>query len=93
MTMPMTTVRPIATGKLAYGKNNVNLDLSLSKNVTLPRRASFTFWLGAFNVFNNPIWSTSGFLGDLSIQSATFGQSTQPANGSRSMQVRAGINF
>jgi hypothetical protein len=76
-----------------YAKNNVNLDLSLTKAVPLPGRTAFTFWLGAFNVLNNPIWSTPGFLSDTSIQSQTFGQTTGPVNGARSMQVRAGITF
>jgi carboxypeptidase family protein len=76
-----------------YGRNSYSVDASLSKMVPLPRRASLTIWFGAFNVFNNPIWSAPTFLSDTSIQSATFGQTTGPVNASRSMQVRGEIRF
>jgi hypothetical protein len=77
-----------------YGKGNVSLDASLTKGVALPGKARLTLWIGAFNVVNNPIWSTGlNFLTDLNITSQTFGQTTGPVNGARSMQVRAGISF
>ncbi len=77
-----------------YGKNNFNLDASLTKEVALASKTRLTIWFGAFNVLNNAIWSTGlQFLVDANINSQTFGQTTGPVNGARSMQVRAGISF
>jgi hypothetical protein len=79
-----------------YGKNVYNVDVSLSKTVPLPRRSQFTLWIGAFNVFNNPVWNvpTGQFPpADVNIQSTTFGQSTQPGNAARTMQVRGELRF
>ena len=49
----------------------------------------------ATNVLNRPIWSTPGFLGQTSIQSITFGQSTQPANNAnpRNVYLRGTVSF
>ena len=49
----------------------------------------------ATNVLNHPIWSTPGFLGQTSIQSITFGQSTQPANNAnpRNLYLRGTVGF
>jgi hypothetical protein len=84
-----------------YGPNNFNVDASLSKEVALPQRARLTIWVGAFNLFNNPVWGlgplTNGiglnFLTDANITSQTFGQTSQPVNGARTIQIRAGISF
>jgi hypothetical protein len=81
---------------ILHGTNVYNVDASLSKTVPLPGRAQFTFWIGAFNLFNNPVWSvpTNQFPpADVNIQSTTFGQATQPYNASRTMQLRGEVRF
>ena len=51
------------------------------------------------NVLNQPVWSTPGFLGDTSITSTTFGQSTGVVTGggmglgARQMYARLGFQF
>ena len=74
----------------------------------LSQKTRLTFWIGVFNLLNNPIWTNSalnntlpsaGFLpNDPNITSAnitgqTFGQVSGPVNVSRSMQIRAGFSF
>jgi hypothetical protein len=78
-----------------YGKNVWNLDASLNKAVRISSAVNFTVHLTATNVLNHPIWSTPGFLGQTSIQSITFGQSTQPANNGtpRTMYLRGTVSF
>jgi len=91
-----------------YGTNLFNIDASLTKDVSLSQKTRLTFWIGVFNLLNNPIWNNSalnntlpsaGFLPadpnitSANIMSQTFGQVSGPANGSRSMQIRAGISF
>jgi hypothetical protein len=91
-----------------YGMSLFNIDASLTKEMPLSQKTRLTFWIGVFNLLNNPIWTNSavnntlpsaGFLpNDPSITSAnitgqTFGQISGPVNGSRSMQIRAGFSF
>ena len=72
-----------------YGTNLFNIDASLTKDVSLSQKTRLTFWIGVFNLLNNPSWNNStlnntlpsaGFLpADPSITSAnitsqTFGQ-------------------
>jgi hypothetical protein len=78
-----------------YGQNSLTVDATVSKTVPLSRAATFTLWLGVFNVLNNPIWGTPGFAAQTSIDSTTFGQSTQPANNTnaRTVLLRGDIRF
>jgi hypothetical protein len=78
-----------------YGKNNWNLDASLNKAVRITSGVTFTVHLTATNVLNHPIWSSPGFLQQTSIQSITFGQSTQPVNNGtpRNLHLRGTVTF
>jgi hypothetical protein len=87
-------------GQIVYlrGTNNWNLDGSINKQVRITSGVTFTIHLTATNVLNQPIWSTPGFLAQpqlTSIQSVTFGQSTQPANNlnPRAVYVRGTVAF
>jgi len=84
-------------GQIVYlrGRNNWSLDGSLNKQVRITSGVTFTMHVTATNVLNHPIWSTPGFLGQTSIQSITFGQSTQPANNAnpRAVYLRGTIEF
>ncbi len=84
-------------GQIVYlrGKNSWNLDVSLNKQVRIASGVTFTMHVTATNVLNHPIWSTPGFLGQTSIQSITFGQSTQPANNAnpRNLYLRGTVGF
>src|SRR5207247_7563194 len=77
------------------GRNNWSLDGSLNKQVRITSGVTFTMHVTATNVLNHPIWSTPGFLGQTSIQSITFGQSTQPANNPfpRAVYLRDTVEF
>jgi hypothetical protein len=91
-----------------YGKDYFNVDASLTKDVALSQKTRLTFWIGVFNLLNNPIWNNSALNNTLpsagfvpndpnntsaNITSQTFGQVSGPANQSRSMQIRAGFSF
>ncbi len=84
-------------GQIVYlrGRNNWSLDGALNKQVRITSGVTFTMHVTATNVLNHPIWSTPGFLGQTSIQSITFGQSTQPAIGTlpRAVYLRGTIEF
>ena len=84
-------------GQIVYlrGRNNWSLDGSLNKQVRITSGVTFTMHVTATNVLNHPIWSTPGFLGQTSIQSITFGQSTQPANNAnpRAVYLRGTVEF
>jgi len=90
---PPTT--PGEFGQLLYlrGKNTWNVDASLNKTVTIAGRNQLTIHLTITNVLNHPVWSTPGFLGETSIQSTTFGLSTNPINGARQVYTRAEFKF
>jgi hypothetical protein len=80
------------------GTNIWQLDGSLNKSVRL-WRTQMTIHVTVKNVFNHPVWSTPGFLGDTSITSVTFGQSTNPLTGggmnlgAREMYARVQFSF
>jgi hypothetical protein len=78
-----------------YGANNWNLDASVNKAIRITTGVTFTVHVTATNVLNRPIWSTPGFLGQTSIQSITFGQSTQPVNNNnpRNVYLRGTVSF
>jgi hypothetical protein len=77
-----------------YGRNNWNIDSSISKTFSLTERWKLNLWMSALNVLNHPIFNPSGAGTTLSIQSATFGQITNgPANGARVLQFRANVAF
>jgi hypothetical protein len=84
-------------GQLIYlrGKNVWNLDGSLNKSVALAGRTQFTIHVTIQNLLNHPVWSTPGFLSETSIQSTTFGQSTNPLNNAtpRNVYVRGSFAF
>ncbi len=78
-----------------YGANIWNLDVSVNKAIRITNGVTFTVHVTAANVLNHPIWSTPGFLQQTSVQSVTFGQSTQPANNanSRTVYLRGTVSF
>ncbi len=96
---PPTT--PGELGQFIYlrGVNIWQLDGSLNKTVPFYGRTRVLVHLTVQNVLNHPIWSTPGFLGDTSIQSQTFGQSTGVLTGggmglgARQMYLRVGFQF
>jgi hypothetical protein len=72
-----------------YGKNYFGLDAAINKEVKVRERMRLALQVGATNVLNHPEWG----IGNLNIQSTTFGQVTSPVNGSRTMQFRGVISF
>ena len=84
-------------GQIVYlrGANSWNIDVSLNKQVRITSGVTFTLHVTATNVLNHPVWSTPGFLMQTSIQSVTFGQSTQPANNGtpRTVYLRGTVAF
>jgi hypothetical protein len=73
------------------------LDGALSRDVRLPGRVQMRVHLTVTNVFNHPIWGAAGFLGEPSINSTTFAQTTGPITsnglGSRQMYIRGEVRF
>lgn len=90
---PPTT--PGEFGDFLYlrGRNVWNIDASLNKTTTIFGRTAMTIHLTFQNVLNHPVFSTPGFLGDTSIQSTTFGQTTNPINGARQVYSRIEFRF
>jgi hypothetical protein len=77
-----------------YGRNNWDIDSSVSKTFSLTERWKLNLWMSALNVLNHPIFNPSGAGSTVSIQSTTFGQITGgPANGARVLQFRANVTF
>lgn len=76
-----------------YGKNTWNLDASLNKTTSIFGRRSLTVHVTILNVLNHPVWSTPSFLGETSIQSTTFGLSTQPLNSNNPRQLYTTATF
>ena len=75
------------------GKNTWNVDMSLNKTTRIFGRSSVTVHFSVTNVFNKQIWSTPGFLNETSIQSTTFGLTTDPINGARGVFSRVSFAF
>ncbi len=67
----------------------VRLDLALSKRIRLGSRYRLEFKGEAFNLFNQ----TSFFIGDLNINSTTFGRITSVSIGARVVQLSARFEF
>jgi hypothetical protein len=82
-------------GQFIYlrGNNVWNIDASLNKTTTIWGRTAMTVHFTVTNLLNHPIFSTPGFLGDTSIQSTTFGQSTNTINGARQVYSRIEFRF
>jgi hypothetical protein len=76
-----------------YGRNNWNIDSSIEKNFSITEKWKLSLWMSALNLLNHPIWNPANPGTTLSIQSTTFGQMTQPANGARVLQFRAMVTF
>ena len=93
--LPPTT--PGEQGDLIYLRTPAiwNIDASLGKTFAIaPNGGSMTIFLTSRNVLNHPIWGTGlGALTDASITSTTFGQTTQPVNGARTIQLRLEVKF
>jgi hypothetical protein len=70
-----------------YGKNTWNIDASLNKTTSVFGRSRLTLHVTILNLLNHPVWSTPGFLSETSIQSQTFGLSTNPLNNTNPRQV------
>ena len=75
------------------GKANWSLDASLNKDVDLPGRTALRIHVTMQNVLNHPIFGTPNWNGNPSINSSTFGQTTNPINGARQMYIRGEIRF
>ena len=75
------------------GVNNWNLNASLNKNTRIWGRTQMTLHMTIQNVLNHPMFGTPGFLGAQDITSQTFGQVTNPFNGSREMYFRVDFSF
>jgi hypothetical protein len=100
---PPTT--PGEMGQLIYLRtpSSWNLDAAMNKTVSLTSNGGvqMTLHITATNVLNHPVWGigpASGgiglnFLNDANITSTTFGQTPQPANGSRGLHIRTEIKF
>lgn len=96
---PPTT--PGEFGQFLYlrGTNIWQLDGSLNKNAEIFGRFGLNIHVTIQNVLNHPVWSTPGFLGDTSITSTTFGQTTAPLTGgglglgARQMYARVEFRF
>ena len=73
------------------------LDGALSRDVRLPGSLQMRVHLTVTNVLNHPIWGTAGLVGEPSINSTTFAQTTDPLTsnglGSRQMHIRAEVRF
>jgi hypothetical protein len=94
---PPTT--PGEFGQFVYlrGTNIWNVDASIVKTAAIVGGTSVTVHFTIQNLLNHPVWSTfpanQGFLTDVSIQSTTFGQTTNPANGARQVYARLEFRF
>jgi hypothetical protein len=71
-------------GPVAY-----NIDFSIAKRTKLTERADFEFRAEFFNVFNNTVF----FVGDLNVNSTTFGRINTTLTSPRIIQIGAKINF
>jgi hypothetical protein len=82
-------------GQFIYlrGRNVWNIDGSLMKNFAVYGRTAMTLHFTFQNLLNHPVFSTPGFLGDTSITSTTFGQTTAPINGARQVYARLEFRF
>jgi hypothetical protein len=87
----LTPSTPGVFGQAIYihGKNFFGLDAAVNKQVKLTEKLKFDLQVGSSNVLNHPEWG----IANLNIQSATFGQSASPMNGSRTMYFRGLLSF
>jgi hypothetical protein len=76
-----------------YGRNSWNVDMSLNKTTKVWGRGEMTVHFSITNVLNHPVWNTSGFLAETSIQSTTFGLATDTLNGARQVFSRLSFSF
>jgi hypothetical protein len=88
-----TTPGELGERVILRGKANWTLDASLNKSIELPSRASLRIHVTMQNVLNHPIFGTPNWNGEPSINSTTFGQTTNPINGARQMYIRAEMRF
>lgn len=102
---PQYLISPSTPGVLGqsiflYGPKLFNLDLSMTKTVALTERVQFKLWAEALNASNSPCFAMANQASSLSINSQTFGQTTNQVNvsgptggGPRNIQLRAEIVF
>jgi hypothetical protein len=64
-----------------------NTDISLTKSIPLREKVRMTIQASAVNAFNHPTFG----MGNLNIQSITFGQAT--SGSARNVELRANIEF
>lgn len=72
-----------------YGRPIWNIDASLTKTTSIFGRPRLTIHVAVLNLLNHAVWNTPGFLSETSIQSQTFGLSTNPQNNTGTRQVYA----
>jgi hypothetical protein len=92
----ITPTTPGVFGNYLYlsGRNNWNIDSSVSKTFSLTEKWKLNLWMSALNLLNHPIFNPAGAGATLSIQSTAFGQMTNgAANPARVMQFRANVTF
>lgn len=71
------------------GPTAYNIDFSIAKRTKISERVNFEFRAEFFNVFNNTVF----FVGDLNVNSTTFGRINSTLTDPRVIQLGAKINF
>jgi len=91
--VPPTTPGEFGQFIVLRGKNSWSADMSLNKTTKVWGRSEITVHFTVTNIFNKPVWSSVGFLSETSIQSQTFGLTTDPINGARQVYSRVSFTF
>jgi len=102
---PQYLISPATPGVLGnnvflYGPPLFNTDLSMTKTIAVTERVKFKLWAEALNATNTSSFAVANQASTISINSQTFGQTTNQVNasgptggGPRNIQLRAEIVF
>ena len=90
---PNTTPGTFGSIPYIYGPHGFYQDMSFSKAFPIYREVRLKFQAEIANIWNHPVFGTTGGIGNVSVQSPTFGQLGGPSNAARTMDMRLNIEF
>jgi Carboxypeptidase regulatory-like domain len=88
--LPNTTPGTFGSIPYIYGPHGFYQNASFSKGLPIYREAKLKFQAEISNLWNHPVFSGMGNVG---VQSNTFGQNGGPSNAPRTMDMRLNIEF
>jgi Carboxypeptidase regulatory-like domain len=91
--LPNTTPGTFGAIPYIYGPRGFYQDASFSKAFPIYRESRLKFQAEMRNIWNHPVFGNTGGIGNVAVQSPTFGQLGGPSNAPRTIDMRVNIEF